>query len=74
MALLLIAQEVLIELEAKEEELKKDSIDGIKTEKRISTHVLKKNLKQLRISEGKLLVKLISRQTGNLDVRALKKV
>ncbi|MGC6420909.1 MAG: DUF4294 domain-containing protein [Chitinophagales bacterium] len=61
----LIAQEVLVDLEAKEEALKKRHFRRYKRDRKKDLYKrFEKELKALRISEGKLLVKLISRQTG----------
>ena len=61
----LIAQEVLFDLEAKEEALNKRHFRRYKRDRKKDLYKrFEKELKALRISEGKLLVKLISRQTG----------
>ena len=61
----LIAQEVLFDLEAKEEALNKRHFRRYKKDRKKDLYRrFEKELKALRISEGKLLVKLISRQTG----------
>lgn len=70
----LVAQEVLIELEAKEEELKKRQYRRYKKNRKKDLYArFEKELRQLKISEGKLLVKLISRQTGISMSELLKK-
>ncbi len=70
----LVAQEVLTEIETKEEELKKKDYRRYRKKRKKELYArFEKELKQLRISEGKLLVKLISRQTGVSMAELLKK-